>query len=63
MPTDKQAVHDLSKEIAELADEFANASRENAIIKRQILLAAEKLAIATREPNENVYRVVTQVCV
>lgn len=63
MPTDTQAIHDLSKEIAELTDEFENTSKEDMIIKRQILLAAEKLAIATREPDENVYHVATQVCV
>lgn len=62
MPTDTESISDLSNEIARLSEAFADSLYKNKGLQRQIVVAAEKLAIATREPDENVYHDATQVC-
>lgn len=61
MPTDTAAIAHLSHEISELSKGFADSSHSDIKLQQQIVLAAEKLAIATREPDENVYYTATQV--
>lgn len=61
MPTDAASIARLSKEISDLARTFEDSSNGDINVQQQIVLAAERLAIAAREPDENVYHTATQV--
>lgn len=61
MPTDTESIIELSNEIARLSAAFSDSLYKNKELQRQIVVAAEKLAIATREADENVYHDATQV--
>jgi hypothetical protein len=61
MPTDLNAILDLSKSIAQLSRNFENGAVPPKDVQDALVLAAEKLAIATREPDENMYNIAGQV--
>lgn len=63
MPTDPSAVLTLTQQIASLAQSLAPDGSNRKLIHQQIAVAAEQLAIASREPDENVYYIATQVSV
>ncbi|KAJ8117401.1 hypothetical protein OPT61_g1400 [Boeremia exigua] len=61
MPTETASISHLSERIADLTKRFANGSHIDVKLQQQIVVLAEKLAIATREPDENVYHTATQI--
>ncbi|KAI1116519.1 S-adenosyl-L-methionine-dependent methyltransferase [Nemania sp. NC0429] len=61
MPTDLEAVVSLSLSMAEIATKFANSHAPSKHLQDQIAIAAEKLAIAAREPDENMYYLASQI--
>jgi hypothetical protein len=61
MPTDTKSTTVLSNKIARLPKEFADSFYKKKELQQQIVIAAEKLAIATREPDENLYHDATQL--
>ena len=61
MPTDVNAILDLSKSIAQLSRSFENGAVPPKDVQDALVLAAEKLAIAGREPDENMYNIAGQV--
>lgn len=63
MPTDVKAIQDLSQTIAELSKQFEGSETPSKDVQSALVLAAEKLAIATREPDENMYSIAGQVLI
>ncbi|KAF2203259.1 S-adenosyl-L-methionine-dependent methyltransferase [Delitschia confertaspora ATCC 74209] len=61
MPTDTGAILELSKTIGSLAQTLDKCAVSNKQVQAALIVAAEKLAIATREPEENVYHIATQI--
>ena len=61
MPTEVNAILDLSKSIAQLSKGFENGATPPKDVQDALVLAAEKLAIAAREPDENMYNIAGQV--
>lgn len=62
MPTDKKAILDLSQSIAILSRNFEEGTSPRKEVQDALVKAAEQLAIATREPDENMYHISSQVC-
>lgn len=61
MPTDTGAILKLSRSIAALSKEFEDAKIPEKSVQDALVSAAEQLAIATREPDENMYHIASQV--
>lgn len=61
MPTDVDAISKLSREIATLSKEFEDGKTPQKSVQDALVSAAEKLAIATRDPDENMYYIASQV--
>lgn len=61
MPTDANAILDLSNSIAQLSKKFEGGAVPPKDVQDALVLAAEKLAIAAREPDENMYNIAGQV--
>lgn len=61
MPTDTAAIPGLVKIINAAAASLQAGSVDLEVQRSALALAAEKLTIAVREPEENVYYIATQV--
>jgi hypothetical protein len=61
MPTSRTAIVDLGRSIAELAKHFEDGSTPPEGAQEALTLAAEKLAVAAREPDDNMYHLASQV--
>ena len=61
MPTDSQALSNLMHEITSSAAPLLEGSQPTEAQRQALIVAAEKIAIAAREPEENVYYIATQV--
>jgi hypothetical protein len=61
MPTDSAALMSLSDKITALIKSLDGDDVKAKEQHKQIVVAAEQLAIAAREPDENVYHIGTQV--
>lgn len=61
MPTDTNAIAVLSKQVAELAKKYEDGVSVNKDEQNALVHAAEKLAIAVRDPDENMYNIAGQV--
>ena len=55
MPTDTESIISLSKSIGDLAQKFENGATPSKEVRQGLVLASERLSIAVREPDENVY--------
>lgn len=62
MPTNPAAISSLAKAIATAAEQSATGEYSTKEQLAALVISAEKLAIAAREPEENVYCISTQVC-
>lgn len=61
MPTDSEKLRPLFEEIQRSLDTFEKGDFSNHNERLKLISAAEKLAIAAREPEENLYYTATQV--
>lgn len=61
MLTDAPAIHELLQTIVTTAEPIVTGKQCTEKQRQALLLAAEKLAIAARTPEENVYFIATQV--
>ncbi|KAI7978292.1 hypothetical protein EIK77_001235 [Talaromyces pinophilus] len=61
MPTDVNAIIALSKEVAELSKKYESGAEVSKNEQNALVHAAEKLAIAVRDPDENMYNIAGQV--
>lgn len=61
MPTNPAEINSLAKAIATAAEQFASGDASTKEQLAALVVSAEKLAIAAREPEENVYYIATQV--
>ncbi|KAK9784077.1 putative O-methyltransferase [Seiridium cardinale] len=61
MPTDTTSIIALSKTIIDLAQKFDNSATPSKEVQQALVLASEQLAIAAREPDDNVYNISGQI--
>ena len=59
--TDVDAIVELSETVANLSKEFQNGKTPDKQTQEALVIAAEQLAIATRDPDENMYNFAAQV--
>lgn len=61
MPTDVNAIIALSKDVAELSKKYENGVEVSKSEQNALVNAAEKLTIAVRDRDENMYNIAGQV--
>lgn len=61
MPTCPSDVKYLVETIVANAQALSDGGQDTEVQRQSLIISAEKLAIATREPAENVYHIATQV--
>lgn len=61
MPTDVNAIIALSKDVVEFSKKYESGVEVSKSEQNALVNAAEKLAIAVRDPDENMYNIAGQV--
>ena len=62
-PTDTDAILELSQTVAALSKQFEHGSIPDKQTQNDLVIAAEQLAIATRDTDENMYYFASQVSI